>query len=141
MAIIEIGGVPSEEDCVATGVTENATSLNRLECRAYIEALRLKYGSEPEGAKLSTKGNPHDFGTFYEVVCRYDPEIKAAWEYAYLVENGLARWLDVGMWAPVMYDRCQPVSIIRDPALWLRETNPGAHTSLERRDAVALAPA
>lgn len=142
METIEIGGTPCNEACAATGVTENASSLNRLECQAYIEGLRRKYGNEPEGAELRTKGNPHDYGTYYEVVCRFASDKPDAREYAERVESGLQTWFEVGMWTPVMYDdKSQPISIIRDPALWLQETNPGAHATKERRDAAALVSA
>ncbi len=130
MAFLEIGGTPCDEECAQTGVTRDAQEYNRLECRAYIEALRIKYGKEPEGAELRLKGSSHEFGTYYEVACHYDQNNEAARSYAFKVENGLATWEEAGFWKPVVYDRSQPVHVIRDPAAWSREANPTALPTL-----------
>jgi hypothetical protein len=120
MDYVYIGGTPSDERCAAIGITENAQSLNRLECAAYIVALRRKYGEEPEGAHFRARREEHDFGSYYEVVCVFDGNDKAAAEYAYKTENGLAHWEEVGMKAPVTYDDAgQPVTIERDEAKWI----------------------
>jgi len=101
---VEIGCTPCEEDCAQTGSKDyDYTKLNKIECKAYIAALRKVYGDEPEGASLYTKSNPHDFGTYYEVAVRYDTNNEAATTYAWKLEAGLAKWADAGMHAPVLY--------------------------------------
>ena len=129
MAVIEIGSTPNEEDCAQCGVTENYQSLARLECQAYIAALRTVYGTEPAGAELRLKGNRHDFGTYYEVVCRFDADTAEARDYAFKIEDGLATWSQAGMWAPVTYHRSQAIHTISDPAMWTQATNPGAQAT------------
>lgn len=123
-ATMQIGGTPHEEACAQTGITDDAQALNKLECRAYIQALIKHYGQPPVGAEFRVKGNPHDFGTYYEVECRYDSQDPAAIDYACKVESGLARWDDVRMWPPVQYDGSQPLRILREPDLWSMDTNP-----------------
>jgi hypothetical protein len=132
METCEIGGSPTEEDCAATGVTEGFDALNRLECAAYTVALQRKYGTAPDGIAFRVKENIHDFGSYYDVICRYNPEAPEAAEYATKVENGLATWDEVGMWAPVTYSGSQPVHVIRDPDLWDRQLNSACHTTKAR---------
>ena len=107
-----IGPCPADEDCAQIGVTDGASRLNRIECEAYIEALRLVYGPEPDGAYLHIKTESHDFGSYREVVCYYDTNDHAAALYAYKVESGLGTWAEAGMTAPVHYDRNhQPIGV------------------------------
>jgi hypothetical protein len=109
---IDIGGTPAEEDCAQTGITENYEHLNRLECRAYIMALRRVHGDPPAGAEIKIHVNPHEMGSYREVRCVFDPEDPAAVAYADKVGNGLARWRDARMSAPVQYDeRSQPLVV------------------------------
>ena len=127
METIEIGGTPYEEDCAATGKTEDAQTYNRLECRAFIAALRQVYGKEPEGSELKLRGNPHEFGTYYEVVYRCEWRDDAHREHAAKLERGLKTWEEAGFWKPVTYDdQNQPIHTIYDPKAWRRETNPQA---------------
>ena len=44
-------------------------------------------GEEPENAHLAIKSNPHDFGTYYEVVCHFDDDDEEAAKYAYRCES------------------------------------------------------
>jgi hypothetical protein len=128
---VEIGGAPFEENCAQTGSKQyDAYELNRLECRAYIVALKRKYGEPPDKALLRIRDYQHDFGTYCETVCRYDTDDEAAMAYATKVEKGLATWASVGMWPPVTYDETgrHAVHIIRKPDLWLKETNPDCQT-------------
>jgi hypothetical protein len=124
MNILEIGGTPAEEDCAQIGPDQPAggPANNKLECEAYIVALRRQYGDEPDGSRLFVKSNSHDYGTYREVAYRYDFTQEAHRAYAERVENGLRFWLDVGMRAPVTYgERGRPVHVIKDPALWILE--------------------
>ena len=107
-----IGPCPSDEDCAQIGVTEGAERLNRLECEAYIEALRRVYGQEPEGAFLEVKSQGHDLGIYREVVCYYDDNVREAIEYAFKVETGLGTWAEADMLIPIFYDlNSQPVGV------------------------------
>ena len=112
MDFIYIGPCPAEEACSQIGVTEGFERINRLECHAYIQALRKVYGPEPDGAFLYTKRENHDFGSYFEVVCKYDENNEIATDYAYRLENGLLTWAEAGMTAPVQYDsHNQPIGI------------------------------
>jgi hypothetical protein len=98
---LEIGPSPPEEDCVQVG-EEDCSRRAKIECQHYIDALRKKLGEEPDGASLGIKSNSHDFGTYYEVVCRYDDDDPEAASYALKCESeGPKTWAEVGMTAPV----------------------------------------
>jgi hypothetical protein len=91
---MDVGCAPTEEDCAQVG-REDYIDRARRECRAYINQLRRLFGDEPEGARLSVKSNPHDFGTYFSVVCYYDPDQPAAVEYALRCEGqGPREWDD-----------------------------------------------
>jgi len=102
MNLIYIGGAPAESLCASLGVTPDFDQINRIECNAYIVALRRKFGEPPEGACFRVKKNSHDFGAYREVVMDYDDTL-AAVDYACEAENGLAKWADGRMHAPVLY--------------------------------------
>jgi hypothetical protein len=100
---IEIGPVPSDEQCAQVG-SNNFYKNCMTECKAFMQAIRKKLGEEPSWAQLSIKANPHDFGTYYEVVCYYDDEHPESLEYALKCESDAPRtWTEVGMEAPVKY--------------------------------------
>jgi len=98
-----IGSVPCDEDCAQIGLTHDAQTLNRIECKHYIQALRRVYGNEPADTYFAIVGQSHDFGTYYEVVIKYEDRDEAACDYAYKVESGLATWAEAQMEAPVLY--------------------------------------
>lgn len=82
---VDIGSTPSGEDCAQVG-SEDYERIGRAECQRFIECIRKVVGTEPPGASLAVRGNPHDFGTYYEVVCYYDDGDLPAMEYAYRCE-------------------------------------------------------
>jgi hypothetical protein len=90
---LEISAVPFEEPCVQVG-SADYERWSKVECRALINQLRRVLGPEPTGARLVVKANPHDFGTYHEVACRYDDSNEEAMEYAFACENGegIAQW-------------------------------------------------
>ena len=95
---IDIGPVPSDEECTPVGEDREK---EMRECRAYIEAIRKKLGNEPKGASLKIKSNPHEFGSYLEVVCYYEEENETATEYAFKCEGEApTTWAEVGMVAP-----------------------------------------
>lgn len=90
--LLDLGSAPSHEDCAQVGAPDYWERARR-ECRAYIGLLRRTFGDEPDGASLSIKANPHDFGTYLSVVCHFDGE--AAADYAYRCEGqGPQYWDD-----------------------------------------------
>ncbi|RIA46216.1 hypothetical protein DFR49_0749 [Hephaestia caeni] len=100
---LNIGPVPYEESCASLGFTPDFEDVARAECRAYRAALIAYYGVPPEGARLRVVGNPHDFGTYYELYVFYDTEISATVDYAFTVEQGLSLWEQAGFSAPYSY--------------------------------------
>jgi hypothetical protein len=98
--ILYLGSAPAEENCVEVGDPDYSRKA-KVECRAYIEAIRKVCGREPEGARLSVKSNAHDYGVYYDVVVRFDGSNEAAAEYAYRCEGqGPTTWAASGMEAP-----------------------------------------
>ena len=91
---IELGPCPAEEDCAQVG-TPDYGERSRQECARYIERLRQVLGPEPDGAALRVKSFTHDFGTYREVVCRYDDDNPDATAYAWRCEaEAPGRWED-----------------------------------------------
>lgn len=91
---VDIGPTPPNEDCEQVGEHYNSRKA-RQECQAYIHQLRRFFGEEPEGARLSIKTHPHDFGSYTDVVCYYDTDIEASVEYAFKCESdGPSDWDD-----------------------------------------------
>ena len=83
---LAIGCAPTEEDCVCVGeprYREKALD----ECARFILLLREKFGPEPEGAWLSVKWFPHDFGEYAEVVCYFNTDIPGSVEYAHRCDD------------------------------------------------------
>jgi hypothetical protein len=90
--ILPIGSCPTDEDCAAVGHPDYEANA-RLECLRFIELLRKINGNEPEGAELLICANPHDFGTYYDVVCQFEDKDEEAKAYAYKVEANIpATW-------------------------------------------------
>ena len=83
---LEIGPTPAEESCEQLGPGYTQAKAKR-ECQQFIEAIRKVVGPEPEGARLTVRSNPHDFGTYYEVAVKYDGSSPGATEYALKVES------------------------------------------------------
>ena len=83
---ISIGPTPAAEDCQQVGPTYDHTAA-RAECRRFLELIRETVGPEPIGARLAVKSNPHDFGSYLEVVCYYDDENETATKYAFRCET------------------------------------------------------
>ncbi len=90
---VDIGSVPAAEDCEVQGPNYDVRKA-KFECNTFIHQLRRMFGDEPEGARLKIKGNPHDFGTYYEVVCYYDDENEVAADYAFQCENEMPEHWD-----------------------------------------------
>lgn len=101
MESLNIGSTPPGESCQQTGSPTYNEKLARKECLHYIEAIRRLLGKERGSAKLVIKSNPHDFGTYLDVVCTYDEEV--GFDYAIDCESsGPMTWAEVGMKKPTL---------------------------------------
>ena len=97
---LELGQAPAGEACAQVGDPDYRVKAIR-ECQTYIQAIRNYLGPEPEGALLSYKAFPHDFGSYYEVVCHYDESKPESVEYAYRCEKEAPlTWADGGVKPP-----------------------------------------
>lgn len=87
---IDLGPAPASEDCVQLGVDGYEIKAN-AECSAYINQLRRIYAAAHNGeqppCRLRIKANPHDFGTYYEVVASFKDTDEAATNAAFWLEN------------------------------------------------------
>lgn len=91
---LELSCVPEEEDCAQVG-EENYDEDAQIQCSNYIMLLRKLF---PDFAQydvvFKTKANPHDFGTYYEVVAEYE-EGSVGEQYALYIEHYLPlKWND-----------------------------------------------
>lgn len=84
---ISIGNAPVEETNLAQLDKPDYLEKAKRECQAFIQQLRRERGDEPNGAKLTIKHNPHDFGTYLDVVCYFDDTNEAATKYAFACES------------------------------------------------------
>ena len=92
---LEIGPVPAEESCQQVGTDSYDSVAARNECSRFIRLIEQTFPHRPLGASLRVTSNPHDFGTYYEVAVRYDPDNAEAVEYAFAVEaDAPATWND-----------------------------------------------
>lgn len=85
---ISIGAVPTEEPCEQLGDRYDAMRARR-ECRAFIGQLRRVFGDEQGSARLLIRANPHDFGTYLEVVCTYAEDDRVGYLYALKIEGNV----------------------------------------------------
>lgn len=96
---IYLGSSPPEEDCAQVG-QEGYHAQARKECRAYINQLYRFLASKghvrnelPEGFILTTKSEPHDFGSYLEVVCKFNANHEGSWDLAQLLDcEGPGTW-------------------------------------------------
>src|ERR1035437_1132786 len=88
---LEIGCSPCDEPCVQLG-SEDYDRRAKKECRALINQLKRMYGEPPESARLTIKGNPHDYGVYFEVRCIYAIDNEAGSNYALKCESLPENW-------------------------------------------------
>jgi hypothetical protein len=97
---LDLGQCPYEETPAQVGEPNYRTNAIR-QCQAYIQAIRNYLGNEPDGAQLLYRNFPHDFGSYFEVVCYYDPANADAVNYARRCEKEApATWQDGGVRPP-----------------------------------------
>ena len=83
---VSIGASPINEPCAQVGAPDYHERSFK-ETRAYVNQLRRVLGEEPEGASLSVKSQPHDFGAYREVGCYCDGNNPVAVDYAFRAEE------------------------------------------------------
>jgi hypothetical protein len=83
---VTLGPAPADEACAQVGDDFYAEKA-RAECRRFITLLRETFGPEPSGAYLTTKGFPHDYGTYYGVVCYFNERAPQSVDYAFRCER------------------------------------------------------
>lgn len=83
---IFIGSGPACEDVAQVG-SEGYAERGKKECRALINQLKRMHGEPPENTSFSIKPCPHDFGTYYEVICYFESEDEKSVDYAYGCED------------------------------------------------------
>ncbi len=83
---VTLGPTPCDEPCACVG-EEDYRARALTECRRFILLLRRTFGPEPDGAWLSAKWFPHDFGAHCEVVCSFDTDIPESVAYVLRCEE------------------------------------------------------
>ena len=92
--ILELGfTTPSGEQCAQVG-SINYGQNARKEGRALINLIKREFGEPPTGVSLELKSNPHDFGTYLDVVIRYDGDSEEHESYALRVEADCPEYWD-----------------------------------------------
>jgi hypothetical protein len=90
MSHLPLGAAPAEEPCAQIG-TDGFYERAQAECRAYAAQLHRIYSEAHDGMSLPcdlvVKDFPHDYGTYYEVVAKFDGADMAAVEAAYWLES------------------------------------------------------
>jgi hypothetical protein len=88
-----LGPVPTDESCQQVGMPSYNSTIARQECQIYIRQLKRQFSNAPSGVSFEITENPHDFGTYLDVVIRFNENVKAEMKYALIVENNLpALW-------------------------------------------------
>jgi hypothetical protein len=80
------------EEALATVEDPNFSGQNLRECVIFKKQLEREFGEGPARSDLILKSEIHEFGVFWTVAIRFDPEDPDAVAYANRVENGVARW-------------------------------------------------
>lgn len=93
---ISLGSAPADESCAQVG-TEDYETLARSECKRYLKLLRDFYfevrGSMPVGLNFRIKSNPHDFGSYLDVIVEFDENDEEAMNAALWLDNNKpAEW-------------------------------------------------
>lgn len=102
----DLGGAPFGEPCAQLGQTNNFATINTVEVQVYIAALVALYGPTPEGVRLRSFANRHDFGIYRTAIAEIDEERTDdpnAAAYLDALENGIERWTQAGFAPPITY--------------------------------------
>ena len=89
MQTLYLGSTPFDEDCAQVGAPDYHVRAT-YECRAFLMQMERVHPL-PDGAEYVSILSPHDFGSYREVVVRYDPDTcspeaaQAAWDAEQMV--------------------------------------------------------
>lgn len=83
---ITLGPAPCNEDCVQVSSKNDYWEDMLKECKRFRQAIEGKF-PPPDGAHITVKRFPHDFGTYAEVAVVYDDEYPDAVDYAFMLES------------------------------------------------------
>ena len=86
-----IGSGPYEETLAVVGDAD-FSERNLKECVVYAKQLARLFLEPPARSDLIVKSELQNFGVFWIVKIRFDPEDPEAVAYANRVEEGVARW-------------------------------------------------
>lgn len=100
---LELGTTPYGEDCAQVG-TDNYRENALKECNRYIAMLRKRFPYATEFNDFRIKWNPHDFGSYAEVVISFDDQDEMGRAYAFHVENNLPETWDDDELCPFIED-------------------------------------
>jgi hypothetical protein len=97
---VYLGSSPTSEDCVQTTDPDYGIKAY-AECHRYCHQLRRQYAAAHGGrecpASLRVKSEHHDFGTYYEVVCKFNTDSQSEIQAAFWLEaNQPDKWEDDG---------------------------------------------
>ncbi len=91
MDYIELGSVPSDEDCVQVSTKEDYLDEMKKECLRYKDILIKRF----PGSTFILKRFNHDFGSYYEVCHPYNDNSETESDKAFWIEDNLpAHWND-----------------------------------------------
>jgi hypothetical protein len=90
---ISLSPVPVGEDCAQLGEPNYSTRALK-ECNAFAQQIMREHGVPPAGARLKITHNPHDFGTYLDLVVEFDSDNETASDWAYAVEATLPEYWD-----------------------------------------------
>jgi len=89
---LDLACTPAEEACEQLGPNYDPAKARR-ECRAYVHQLKRQFGDPPVGTRFRIKSNPHDFGSYLDVVVVFDADSAESVDYAFRCEaEAPARW-------------------------------------------------
>lgn len=91
MEFMYVGAAPHEEECVQVSSTHDYLPAMRRELAAYSRQLTRVF-PPPEGACFTVKWESHDFGSYGEVVAKFDPQNQAHVDWALAAELGCDHW-------------------------------------------------
>lgn len=90
---VDLGSTPTGEECVQVG-EEDYYKWNRIELIAYVNQLKRQFPDMPRSLKFKISSNPHDFGTYHEVVVRFNADNEEDSNYAWNMQNSLPEYWD-----------------------------------------------
>ena len=89
---IEFETTPHGETCVQVG-HDNHPSISRIEAKAMLAQLERKFPNCTDKLRFAMKSNPHDFGCYYTINCKFESDSDAE-DLAYEIENNYPEFWD-----------------------------------------------